>query len=306
MSNLLTYEHAIDGRISDEKAKIDRMNHLTKSEKEAAKKKLDAQSDAAKAAVDEGQTADQVYDKVKASNFTANVDQAMADLTSHSTLDEQKATAKSAIDEQAKQAKDAIDGRADLSSDEKAKAKQAIDDSADQAKKQLDGISNADDLKKSVAPISFKEETDRLNQDLAHHDTLAEQKAAAKAAIDEKAQAMKVKIAAMTNLTDEQKAAAINEIDTAAQSAKNKIDGEVNADAVLIDVKDLTFDQNSQRVIQRLAQIVPAAKSVAELTETVNHVQPETGRQTEENRWTMLLLGMLSIVSLAYVKTKKS
>lgn len=297
---------AIDERIKVEKAKIDGMYHLTESEKEVAKKKLDEQSTVAKAAVDEGQTADQVYANVKASNFTVNVDQAMADLTGHMTLDEQKNAAKNAIDAQANQTKDAIDGRVDLSIDEKLKAKQAIDDAANQAKKQLDSINNADELNQSVAPVNFKEETDRLNQDLAHHDTLSEQKAAAKQAIDDKVLAMKTKIAMMTNLTDEQKAAAIAEIESAAAFAKNKIDAEVNADAVLADVKDLTFDHSSQTVIQRLVQIVPVVEQMVEKNELPTHVQPETGRRMGNNHWTMTLLCMLSVVSLGYFRTKKN
>lgn len=87
---------------------------------------------------------------------------------------------------------------------------------------------------------------------------------------------------------------------------KNKIDAEVNADAVLADVKDLTFDHSSQTVIKRLVQIVPVVEQMVEKNELPTHVQPETGRRMGNNHWTMTLLCMLSVVSLGYFRTKKN
>ncbi|MBS9334951.1 DUF1542 domain-containing protein [Fructobacillus sp. M1-13] len=287
----------VDQAIIDEKAKIDQMNQLTEDEKATAKKDLDKQAETAKSQIDQGQTADQVRELVKKSTFKSDVSDIMGDLQTRDSLAVQKQKAQAAIDQEAKQAEDKIDGMMNLSTAQKDKAKAEIKASAKTAKNLIAADDNADAVIEHKLDTTFTNQSQQVLEKLGTHDSLLDQKAAAKALVDKKVAAAKATIDSMPNLSEEQKAQAKAEIDAASNRAKSKIDADQSADEILLDSKDLTFDRQKEALMDRLSKI--------QTVEDTTTAQPQTAKQAIKNgNWLTILL--LSMTTFFFIKTKKS
>ncbi|MBG9368251.1 DUF1542 domain-containing protein, partial [Streptococcus sp. NLN64] len=209
-----TAKVAIDVAAQAKKSKIDARSDLTDEEKSAAKSEVDTKADQAKQAIDAATTNDGV---------TSAKDAGATDINSVNPSPVAKDAAKKAIDDAAQAKKSEIDARPDLTDEEKATAKSEVDAKADDAKKAIDsattndGVTSAKDAGvsdiKSVTPEPVAKE-------------------AAKAAIDEAAQAKKSEIDARPDLTDEEKLTAKSEVDSKANEAKKAIDAATTNDGV--------------------------------------------------------------------------
>ncbi|MBG9368234.1 DUF1542 domain-containing protein, partial [Streptococcus sp. NLN64] len=207
-------KQAIDDAAAAKKAEIDGRDDLTKEEKDAAKAKVDAEATKAKDAVEAAKTDADVtavknsgVDAIKAENPDAVA----------------KPAAKQAIDDAAATKKAEIDGRDDLTKEEKDATKAKVDAEAIKAK-------DAVDAAKTDADVAAAKDSGVDAIKAENPSPVA--KGAAKAAIDEAAQAKKSEIDARPDLTDEEKATAKSDVDSKATDAKKAIDAATTNDGV--------------------------------------------------------------------------
>ncbi|MGO0055439.1 DUF1542 domain-containing protein, partial [Streptococcus suis] len=202
----------------DAKAAIDANDNLTPEEKAAAKDAVDAEVAKANDAIDAATKADEVE--------TA-------------TLAGEKAVAKEELKAAAEDAKKAIDANDNLTPEEKAAATKAVDAEVAKANEAIDKAATADAVdaatlvgEKAVAKEELKAAADDAKKAIDANDNLTpEEKAAAKAAVDDEAAKAEEAIDTATKADEVEtatlageKAVAKEELKAAAEDAKKAID----------------------------------------------------------------------------------
>ena len=199
-------KQAIDEALKAKEAAIDANNDLTAEEKAKAKEDAKAKADAAKQAIDSATT-------------NAAVEQAKNDgatsISSVTPTPTAKPAAKQAIDDALKAKNDVIDANNDLTAEEKTKAKEDAKAKADAAKQAIDNATTNDAVTqaKNAGAASVSSVTPTPTA-----------KPAAKQAIDDALKAKNDAIDANNDLTDEEKTAAKAEVENKANEAKDAID----------------------------------------------------------------------------------
>ncbi|MBF0776736.1 MULTISPECIES: DUF1542 domain-containing protein [unclassified Streptococcus] len=205
---------AIDEAATAKKEAIDSRTDLTDEEKQTAKSDVDTKAQTAKDAIDAATTNDGVT-----TAKTSGVDTIHA-VNPPATA---KTDAKKAIDEAATAKKVEIDSRTDLTDEEKQSAKDLVDSEVQKAKDAIDAATTNDGV--STAKTSGVDVITAVNPP-------ATAKTEAKKAIDEAATAKKAEIDSRPDLTAEEKEAAKADVDTKAQTAKDAIDAATTNDGV--------------------------------------------------------------------------
>ena len=190
-------------KAAKEKA-IDARTDLTDEEKATAKARVEEEAEAAKNAIDKATDLSDL-DKVTETG---------KDDIKRVTVTSAKEEAKKAIDEALAAKEKAIDARTDLTDEEKAAAKKAAREEAEAAKKAIDKATTLEDINKVLE--DEKANIAKINP--------AGAKEEAKKAIDEALVAKEKAIDARTDLTDEEKAVAKKAAREEAEAAKNAID----------------------------------------------------------------------------------
>ena len=190
-------------KAAKEKA-IDARTDLTAEEKATAKARVEEEAEAAKNAIDKATDLSDL-DKVTETG---------KDDIKRVTVTSAKEEAKKAIDEALAAKEKAIDARTDLTDEEKAAAKKAAREEAEAAKKAIDKATTLEDINKVLE--DEKANIAKINP--------AGAKEEAKKAIDEALAAKEKAIDARTDLTDEEKAVAKKAAREEAEAAKNAID----------------------------------------------------------------------------------
>ena len=197
---------AIDEALKAKNDEIDARTDLTDEEKTAAKANAKVIADGAKEAIDKAAT-------------NAEVEQAKTYGTSEVTsVDPQpvaKMEAKKAVDEALKAKNDEIDARTDLTDEEKIAAKA-------EAKEKADAVKQAIDKATTNAEVEQAKTNGTLEVKAVDPQPVA--KMEAKKAIDEALKAKNDEIDARTDLTDEEKTAAKAYAQAKANAAKEEID----------------------------------------------------------------------------------
>ena len=197
---------AIDDALKAKNDEIDARTDLTDEEKTAAKVIAKAIADGAKEAIDKAATNAEV-EQAKTNGIT--------EVTSVNPEAEAKTEAKKAIDEALKAKNDEIDARTDLTDEEKIAAKADAKAKADAAKTAIDNATTNAEVEQAKA--NGTTEVTSVNPE-------AVAKTEAKKAIDEALKAKNDEIDARTDLTDEEKTAAKAYAQAKANAAKEEID----------------------------------------------------------------------------------
>ena len=197
---------AIEDALKAKEAEIDARDDLTAEEKIAAKEEAKAKADAAKQAVDKATTnAD-----VENSKTTG-----VADVNSLNSVAVKKPEAKKAVDEALKAKEAEIDANNDLTAEEKQAAKEETKKKADAAKQAIDEADT--DIKVDVNSISGLSDVNSFSPEPV-------KKSEAKKAIDAALEKKIEEIDARDDLTTEEKTAAKAEVENKANEAKEAID----------------------------------------------------------------------------------
>ncbi|ORO75095.1 DUF1542 domain-containing protein, partial [Streptococcus oralis] len=197
---------AIDDALKTKEAAIDSRTDLTDEEKAAAKADAKAKADTAKQAIDTATTNSEV-DQAKNDGTT--------EVNSVNPTAQSKPAAKQAIEEALKAKEAAIDSRTDLTDEEKAAAKADAQAKADEAKKNIDAAT-------TNAEVDQAKSTGTTEVNAVNPQAVA--KPAAKQAIDDALKTKEAAIDSRTDLTDEEKAAAKADAQAKADEAKKNID----------------------------------------------------------------------------------
>ena len=223
---------AIDDVLKAKEAEIDSRDDLTSEEKLAAKEEAKTKADAAKQAVDKATT-------------NADVENAkitgVADVNSLNPVAVKKPEAKKAVDEALKAKEAEIDANNDLTAEEKLAAKEEAKVKADAAKQAIDEADT--DIKVDVNSISGLSDVNSFSPEPV-------KKPEAKKAIDAALEKKIEEIDARDDLTTEEKSAAKAEAENKANQAKEAID------AVDTDIK---VDENSVSGLSDVNSFSPEA-----------------------------------------------
>ncbi|EEW93885.2 DUF1542 domain-containing protein, partial [Granulicatella elegans] len=211
-------KQAIDDALKAKNDAIDANNDLTAEEKAKAKEDAKAKADAAKQAVDKATT------NADVENAKTN---GVADVNSLNPVAVKKPEAKKAVDETLKAKEAEIDENNDLTAEEKLAAKEEAKAKADAAKQAIDGADT--DVKVDVNSISGLSDVNSFNPEPV-------KKPEAKKVIDSDLEKKIEEIDARNDLTTEEKTAAKAEAENKANQAKEAIDA---ADT------DIKVDENS-------------------------------------------------------------
>ncbi|MDT3948699.1 DUF1542 domain-containing protein, partial [Staphylococcus haemolyticus] len=196
------------------KAEIDQTLNATDEEKAAAKAKVDEAVNNAKASIDQA-TNNNGVDTAKSEGTDA--------INHVQPVVVKKDEAKVAINKAAEAKKAEIDQTPNATDEEKAAAKAKIDDAVNNAKASIDQATN-----NAGVDTAKSEGTDAIN----HVQPVVVKKDEAKVAINKAAEAKKTEIDQTPNATDEEKAAAKAKVDEAVTIAKNAIDQATNNEGV--------------------------------------------------------------------------
>ncbi|MCH4391928.1 SasC/FmtB family protein [Staphylococcus haemolyticus] len=201
---------AIDNVAQAKKAEIDQTPNATDEEKAEAKAKVDEAANNAKASIDQARNNNDV-DTAKTNGVEA-INHVQPTVV-------KKDEAKTAIDNAAQAKKAEIDQTLNATDEEKAEAKAKVDEAANNAKASIDQARNNNDV-----------DTAKTNgiEAINHVQPTVVKKDEAKAAIDKATEAKKVEIDQTPNATEEEKAAAKAKVDEAANNAKASIDQATN------------------------------------------------------------------------------
>ena len=142
-------------------------------------------------------------------------------------LDDQKTTKKTAIDNAAAIAKKAIQDDPTLTTAEKKLQTDAVDKAVTDGKKAIDAATNADDVNKAADTAITT-----INQAHQPGKSIADQKEAKKAAIDNAAAVAKKAIQDDPTLTTAEKKQQTDAVDNAADAGKKAVDAATNADDI--------------------------------------------------------------------------
>ncbi|MDM7882284.1 DUF1542 domain-containing protein [Staphylococcus borealis] len=252
-------KNAIDEAARAKKAEIDQTPNATDEEKVTAKAKVDEAVTTAKNAIDQA-TNNADVDIAKASGVES-INHVQPTVV-------KKDEAKTAIDEAAQAKKAEIDQTPNATDEEKAK----VDEAVTSAKNAIDqATNNADvDTAKSSGVVAIN-----------HVQPTVVKKDEAKTAIDNAAQSKKAEIDQTPNATDEEKAAAKAKVDEAVNSAKNAIDQATNNAGVdTAKTNGVDSINNVQPTVEEKAQAKNAIDEVArakkaEIDQTPNATDEE-------------------------------
>ncbi|PVY84331.1 DUF1542 domain-containing protein, partial [Convivina intestini] len=236
----------IDGEAAKVEAAINSDSTLTAEVKNSQKAKVQEAANQAKTAINQAKDAQAVVDATTTGQ--QNIDQQHIAGTA---LADQKQAAKQQIDDEAKQVKQDIDADKTLNDQAKQNQKTAVDQAASAAKQNIDTKPNADAIIQAT--------TDGKNKVREQHlpaQSLAEQKAAAKADIDAQAQKVSGDIDNDPSLNNQEKQTQKANVTKAAQVAKNNIDQADNAQKIIDATNAGKADINQQHQ--------PAQKSLAQ------------------------------------------
>ena len=197
---------AVEEALKAKETEIDANNDLTAEEKLAAKEEAKAKADAAKKAIDGADTDIKV---------DVNSISGLSDVNSFSPEPVKKSEAKKAVDEALKAKEAEIDANNDLTAEEKLAAKEEAKAKADAAKKAIDEADT--DIKVDVNSISGLSDVNSFSPEPVKK---SEAKKAIDAALEKKIEA----IDARDDLTTEEKTAAKAEVENKANEAKDAID----------------------------------------------------------------------------------
>ncbi|PTL02467.1 YSIRK signal domain/LPXTG anchor domain surface protein, partial [Staphylococcus haemolyticus] len=205
---------AIDNAAQAKKAEIDQMANATDEEKAVAKAKIDEAVNSARAKIDQARNNNGV-DTAKTNGLDSinNIQPKVV----------KKDEAKAVIDNAARTKKAEIDQVPNATDEEKAAAKAKVDEAITAAKSAIDQARNnvgVDTAKSKGTEVIFNVQPKVVKKDEAI------------TAIDNAAQAKKAEIDQMANATDEEKAVAKAKIDEAVNSARAKIDQARNNNGV--------------------------------------------------------------------------
>ncbi|USS92177.1 DUF1542 domain-containing protein [Fructobacillus americanaquae] len=241
-SQKTTANQAIDNAANTVKSGIDADKNLSDVDKTAQKTVVDSQVTAAKQAIADANDADNVNTAqaqgVKAINDLANA----------------KTSADDMIVNAVKTAHDAINNNPALSTAEKASRNAAIDTAASKVQGVVNQATTPDAVNAAIADSSEFKVALITATDTNGVETIAQQQADAKKAIDAANAAAKGKVDADTNLTDTDKQAQKDALDIVANQAKAIIQQATTADAVnqaqvnganALDNMDKTVDDES-------------------------------------------------------------
>ena len=201
---------AIDKAAEAKKAEIDQTPNATDEEKATAKAKIDEAVNNEKASIDQATNNDGV-DTAKTNGVDAinNVQPTVV----------KKDEAKTAIENAARAKKAEIDQTPNATDEEKVAAKAKVDEAVNNAKASIDQATNNNGV-----DTAKSEGTDAIN----HVQPVVVKKDEAKVAINKAAEAKKAENDQTPNATDEEKAAAKAKVDEAVTTAKNAIDQATN------------------------------------------------------------------------------
>ncbi|MDK7118648.1 DUF1542 domain-containing protein, partial [Streptococcus oralis] len=199
-------KQAIDDALKAKETEIDSRTDLTDEEKAVAKADAKAKADEAKKNIDNA-TTDEAVSQAKTAGTT--------EVNSVNPTAQSKPAAKQAIDDALNAKEAAIDSRTDLTDEEKAVAKADAKAKADEAKKNIDAATT--DAEVNQAKSTGTTEVNAVNP-------IAQSKPVAKQAIEEALKAKEAEIDSRTDLTDEEKAAAKADAQAKADEAKKNID----------------------------------------------------------------------------------
>ncbi len=201
---------AIENAARAKKAEIDQTPNATDEEKAVAKAKVDEAVTTAKNAIDQA-TNNAGVDTAK-TNGVDSINNVQPTVV-------KKDEAKTAIDKAAEAKKAEIDQTPNATDEEKAAAKAKVDEAVNNAKASIDQATNNNGV-----DTAKSEGTDAIN----HVQPVVVKKDEAKVAINKAAEAKKAEIDQTPNATDEEKAAAKAKVDEAVTTAKNAIDQATN------------------------------------------------------------------------------
>ncbi|APS41199.1 FmtB protein [Weissella jogaejeotgali] len=204
------------------KQAIDNDKTLTTAEKSAQKSNVDKAVSAANAAIDAATNADGINESVSDGKIAIENAHQVGQAT-----DDQKDVAKEAIQATAKKVKQAIDNDKTLTTAEKNAQKSNIDKAVGVANEAINAATNADDITQAVADGK----TDITNQ----HQTgtaVADQKDAAKEALQAVANQTKLDIDNDKTLTTAEKSAQKSNVDKAVSAANAAIEVATDADDI--------------------------------------------------------------------------
>ncbi|MEM0769352.1 SasC/FmtB family protein [Staphylococcus haemolyticus] len=205
---------AIENAARAKKAEIDQTPNATDEEKAVAKAKVDEAVTTAKNAIDQA-TNNNGVDTAKTNGVDAinNVQPTVV----------KKDEAKTAIENAARAKKAEIDQTPNATDEEKVAAKAKVDEAVNNAKASIDQATNNDGV--DTAKSNGLDSINNIQPTVVKKDE-------AKTAIDKAAEAKKAEIDQTPNATDEEKAAAKAKVDEAVTTAKNAIDQATNNDGV--------------------------------------------------------------------------
>ena len=292
---------AIEDALKAKEAEIDSRDDLTSEEKLAAKEEAKAKADVAKQAVDKATT-------------NADVENAkttgVADVNSLTPVAVKKPEAKKAVDEALKAKEAEIDANNDLTAEEKLTAKEEAKAKADAAKQEIDGadtdikvdensILGLSDVNSfSPEPVKKPEAKKAIDKDLekkieeidARDDLTTEEKSAAKAEAENKANQAKEAIdAADTDIkVDENSVSGLSDVNSfspeAAKkpAAKKAIDDALKAKEDTIDANDnLTAEEKAKAKAEAKAKADAAKEAIDNATTNAEVEQAKTAGTTK-------------------------
>ena len=274
-------KQAIEEALKAKEAEIDSRTDLTDEEKAAAKADAKAKADKAKKNIDNA-TTDEAVSQAKTDGINS--------IASVNPTAQSKPAAKQAIDDALKAKEAAIDSRTDLTDEEKAVAKADAKAKADEAKKNIDAATTDEAV--SQAKTAGTTEVNGVNP-------TAQSKPAAKQAIDDALKAKESAIDSRTDLTDEEKAAAKADANAKADTAKQAIDAATT---------NVEVDQAKTDGITSIASVNPTAQSKPEAKKAVEDTLktkklPNTG--TAESLSTMVVAATSAILGLALLSHRR-
>ena len=246
----------ITDQANSKKAEIDQTPNATDEEKAAAKAKVDEAVTTAKNAIDQATNNDGV-DTAK-TNGVDTINNVQPTVV-------KKDEAKTAIDKAAEAKKAEIDQTPDATDEEKAAAKAKVDESVNNAKASIDQATNNNGV-----DTAKSEGSDAIN----HVQPVVVKKDEAKVAINKAAEAKKAEIDQTPNATDEEKAAAKAKVDEAVTTAKNAIDQTTN---------NVGVDAAKESGVESINQVQPAVVKKDQAKAEIDNVAQAKKAEIDRN-----------------------
>ena len=247
---------AIENAARAKKAEIDQTPNATDEEKVAAKAKVDEAVNNAKASIDQV-TNNEGVDTAK-SNGLDSINNIQPTVV-------KKDEAKTAIDKAAEAKKAEIDQTPNATDEEKAAAKAKVDEAVNNAKASIDQATNNNGV-----DTAKSEGTDAIN----HVQPVVVKKDEAKVAINKAAEAKKAEIDQTPNATDEEKAAAKAKVDEAVTTAKNAIDQTTN---------NVGVDAAKESGVESINQVQPAVVKKDQAKAEIDNVAQAKKAEIDRN-----------------------